>query len=208
MKLYVTPSSPYGRVARIVVNEKGLGDRVEVLTAQTRVAGSPYYRINPSGRVPFLLRGDGVGMEDSGLIAAYLDALDGNPTLDHPRSFDNWDYGRLEACARSHLDGLAVLVRELRRPENERSPAILSHELDRSRRIADHWEREIEHPIMQGPINMPQVVLVSAVLLREHFPSIDLLAARPRLSRWAARLIERPSVGATMMKRDAARPVG
>ena len=64
MKLYVTPGSPYARMARIVVLEKGLEKRVEVIVAQTRKADSPYYRINPSGRVPYLLRDDGVGMEE------------------------------------------------------------------------------------------------------------------------------------------------
>ena len=45
MKLYVTFTSPYARLARIVVLEKGLQDRVEVIGAQTRVADSPYYKI-------------------------------------------------------------------------------------------------------------------------------------------------------------------
>jgi len=51
MKLYVTFTSPYARLARIVVLEKGLHDRVEVIAAQTRVADSPYYKINPSGQL-------------------------------------------------------------------------------------------------------------------------------------------------------------
>jgi glutathione S-transferase len=48
MKLYYT--SPYARLARIVVVEKGLEDRVEILEAKTRTPGSPYYQINPSAR--------------------------------------------------------------------------------------------------------------------------------------------------------------
>ena len=31
MKLYVTYTSPYARLARILVLEKGLGDRVEII---------------------------------------------------------------------------------------------------------------------------------------------------------------------------------
>jgi hypothetical protein len=65
-------------------------------------------------------------MEDSDLIAAYLDHIDGKPTLYLPPWHDNWEYGRLEAGARSLLDGLAVLVREIRRPENGRSPGIIA----------------------------------------------------------------------------------
>ena len=55
MKLYVTYSSPYTRLARILVAEKVLQDRVEIVEAQTRTPASPYYQINPSGRVPYLI---------------------------------------------------------------------------------------------------------------------------------------------------------
>jgi len=54
MKLYITDTSPYARIARIVVFEKGLEAQVEMIPAQTRTPGSSYYAINPSGRVPYL----------------------------------------------------------------------------------------------------------------------------------------------------------
>ena len=65
MKLYITGGSPYARIARIVAIEKGLVDRIDIVPAQTRLADSPYYSVNPSGRVPYLVRDDGVGMEES-----------------------------------------------------------------------------------------------------------------------------------------------
>ena len=79
MKLYVTYTSPYARLARILVVEKALEDRVEIIEAKTRTRGSPYYQINPSGRVPYLVDETGLGMEDSQLICDYLDSLDGQP---------------------------------------------------------------------------------------------------------------------------------
>jgi glutathione S-transferase len=84
MKLYITPASPYARMARIVVLEKELQSRVEIITAQTRLTDSPYYKINPSGRVPYLIRDDSVGLEESAVICAYLDQLDGNAVFDLP----------------------------------------------------------------------------------------------------------------------------
>jgi glutathione S-transferase len=128
MKLYVTYTSPYARLARIVVVEKGLEDRVEILEAKTRTLGSPYYQINPSGRVPYLIDDAGVGMEDSQLICAYLDGLDGKPRLHHPLRDSVWAYRRLETMARSLCDGISVWVRAMNRPENERSPTVLAHE--------------------------------------------------------------------------------
>ena len=142
MQLYVTLTSPYARLARIVVIEKGLQDRVEIVEAKTRTPGSPYYRINPSGRVPYLIDDAGRGMEDSQVICAYLDGLDGKPRF-HPASDPDWSHRRLEASARSMLDGIAVWAREMGRPESERSPTTLAHEAARSQRMADLFETEV-----------------------------------------------------------------
>jgi glutathione S-transferase len=73
MKLYVTYTSPYARLARM--------PRHRVSRQKTRTTDSPYYQINPSGRVPYLVDDAGVGMEDSQLICAYLDSLDGKASL-------------------------------------------------------------------------------------------------------------------------------
>jgi hypothetical protein len=43
-KLYVTYGSPYARRARIIVIEKVLEGRVEIIQAKTRTPGSPYYQ--------------------------------------------------------------------------------------------------------------------------------------------------------------------
>ncbi len=197
MKLYCTLTSPYARVARMVVIEKGLSDRVEIVKAQTRTESSPYYKVNPSGRVPFLVRDDGQTMEDSQLICTYLDGLDGRPRLMLPFSQQDWAYGRLETYARSLVDGVAVYIREMRRPENERSPTILRHETERAVRLADYWERQIGHPLMQGPVNMAQMLLIAGLDFGAAGKIAELEKGRPKLVIWARRLREMACVRAT-----------
>ena len=207
MKLYGTPTSPYVRMARIMVLEKQLEARVEVLEARTRVPDSPYYAINPSGRVPYLICDDGTGLEDSGLICAYLDHLDGAPAFDPP-AFDptsgtiGLDAHRLETMARSMLDGLAVWGREMMRPEAGRSATIIAHEIARSQRMADLWEREIAHPWMQGPFNMAQLTLICALQLEIRNPVFNWRPGRPKLAAWADALATRPSLAATRPQQD------
>ena len=128
MKLYITPGSPYARIVRIVILEKRLANRVEIISAQTRLADSPYYRINPSGRVPYLVRDDGIALEESAVICDWLDRLDGKPAFDLPAGDEAWEARRLESLARSITDGIAVWVREIVRPPAERSPTLLEHE--------------------------------------------------------------------------------
>lgn len=197
MKLYITPGSPYARMARIVVLEKGLERRVETIVAKTRTVDSPYYAVNPSGRVPYLLCDNGVGLEESALICAYLDHLDGKRVLNLPREGDSWEAPRLEALARSMLDGLSVWGREILRPENERSPGVIRHETDRARRMADVWAREIDHPLMRGALNMIQITLACALGLEARNPEFRWRTGRPKLSEWFDRVAERPSFTAT-----------
>jgi len=197
MKLYITPGSPYARIARMVVLEKGLQDRVEISVAQTRLADSPYYRINRSGRVPYLVRDDGVGMEESALICAYLDQLDGNPAFALPAGELAWEARRLEALARSMLDGLAVWGREIRRPQNEQSPTIVQHEADRGRRMIDLWEREIDHPLLRGQLNMTQITLACALGFADRMRDFHWRPGHPKLCAWFDQMAQRPSFAAT-----------
>ena len=194
MKLHITPGSPYARMARIVVLEKGLQDRVEIVTAKTRTAGSPYYTINPSGRVPYLVTDDGVGLEESALICAYLDRLDGKPKFGDD---DSWEARRLEALARSLLDGLAVWQREILRLEGERSSGVIEHETARAQRMTHLWEREIGHPVMRGRLNIVQLTLACALGLEARNPGFRWRAQHPKLCAWFDPIAARPSFTAT-----------
>ena len=197
MQLYITPGSPYARMARIVVIEKGLQNRVEIISAKTRVADSPYYEINPSGRVPYLICDDGIRFEESHLICAYLDQLDGKPVFQLERDVQSWDGQRLEALARSLVDGLSVWGREMSRPENERSPGIIRHETKRAERMTRLWEREIEHRLMHGPLNMAQITLACGLGMEARNPDFRWRSANPKLSEWFGRIAARQSFTAT-----------
>ena len=181
-------------MARIVVLEKGLERRVEVIVAKTRAADSPYYAVNPSGRVPYLVRDDGVGMEESALICAYLDQLDGTPALQPPAT---WEARRLEALARSMLDGLSVWGREVTRPAGEQSPGVITHEAARAMRMADAWEREVGQPLLHGSLNMVLVTLACALGLEARNPDFRWRPGRPQLTAWFDVIATRPSFVST-----------
>jgi len=199
MKLYITPMSPYARLARIVVIEKELGDRVEIIQAKTRSVGSPYYQVNPSGRVPYLVTDTGIGMEDSQLICAYLDGLDGKPRFHHPSRDTDWAYRRLDASARSLCDGISVWTREMQRPENERSPTVLAHEAARMQRMADFFETQVAGPPLQEPPGMAHLMLTVALECAQKRGPGSLTDSRPQLAAWQLRMFERPSIRATAL---------
>ena len=197
MKLYVTYTSPYARLARIIVIEKALDDRVEIIEAKTRTQGSPYYQINPSGRVPYLVDDAGIGMEDSQLICAYLDNLDGKPRFHDPLREPNWAYLRLEFMARSMCDGISVWTREMSRPTNERSPTVLAHEVTRSQRMVDIFESYMADPLMRGPPRMAHLVLAVAFERARYCGLNNLTDGRPQLAKWMRSMSDLPSMQKT-----------
>ena len=197
MKLYVTFTSPYARLARILVIEKALEDRVEVIAAMTRTAGSPYYQINPSGRVPYLINDAGVGMEDSQPICAYLDNLDGRPRFHDARRQTNWDYPRLEFSARGVCEGICVWVREMARPASDRSATVLAHEVARAQRTADVFEGLVADPLPQGAPTMAHLTLAVALDLAVKLGFGDLADGRPQLAAWMRSISELPSMQRT-----------
>ena len=198
MKLYITPGSPYARMARIVVVEKGLASRVEIVLAQTRVIDSPYYTINPSGRVPYLVRNDGIGMEESTLICSYLDHLDGQPELAPTTGEPEWEWRRLDALASSLMDGLSVWGREIVRPENEQSPTVIRHEMARAQRMTELWEQEIDHAVMRSKLNLVQIRLACTLGLEARNPRFRWRPGYPKLSAWFDSITARPSFASTV----------
>ena len=197
MKLYVTFTSPYARLARILVLEKALENRVEIIAAKTRTADSPYYQINPSGRVPYLIDDAGVGMEDSQLICAYLDSLDGKPRFHDARGQSKWDYPRLECSARSMCEGICVWVREMARPPGERSPTVLAHEVARAQRMADVFEGRVADPLMRGAPTMANLTLAVALDVAAKRGFGDLTDGRPQLAAWMRSMSALPSMRGT-----------
>lgn len=197
MRLYISPGSPYARIARILIIEKKLSEKVEVILAKTRTTDSPYYQINPSGRVPHLVCDDGLALEDSALICSYLDHLEGQPSFAVPAGEPGLEARRLEALVRSTLDGLAVLGREKGRRVNEQSPKIVLHETDRAKRLLNLWEQQINHPLFQAPLNMVQMVFGCTLGYADLIPEFPWRSTHPKLNSWFEAMSARPSFSET-----------
>ncbi len=199
MELFVTLTSPYARLARAVIIEKGLQDRVKVTPIQTRTPDSPLYAINPSGRVPTLVTEDGTMFEESAVICAYLDNLDGAPIFEIAHDDNRWTALRLEARVRSMLDGIAVWGRELYRPESERSPTIIAHETARAFRMARALNDDVAAGLFDGPLSIAQLLLGCALHTREErLPGFRWRQENAELAAWVDSFAARPSLQETL----------
>lgn len=194
MKLLGTKTSPYARLTRIVLLEKGLADRVELVWTKTRDPNDPILATHPSGRVPVLILDDGTMLEDTPVIVDYFDSLESPARFTHSSDRIDWRYRNIEARARAMLDGLAVWAREVIRPNEEQSPTIIDHERRRASRLADYFETLTAAPELNGPLTMAQIYLFGSLDVERRLPAFDWRSGHPNLATWHARISEIPSV--------------
>jgi hypothetical protein len=63
--------------------------------------------------------------------------------------------------------------------------------------MADLWEREIEHPLMRGPLNMAHLTLACALGFEPRLPDFHWRPGHPKLRDWFGPIAMRPSFAAT-----------
>ena len=197
MKLYGTKTSPYARIIRIVIFEKKLNDQIEFIWTKTRIPDDPMYTINPSGRIPFLLLDDGMGIEDTPVLVQFLDNLK-KPRIfvDGLKHFD-FQYLQIEAKARSLLDGASVWIREIRRPSNEQSPTILQHEQNRAIRLTSYFDKIVSDPLLSGSMNLAQLYLFAALDLERRIQMFSWREGNANLTTWYENMESQPAVKAS-----------
>jgi len=104
----------------------------------------------------------------------------------------------LEALARSLMDGLSVWGRNLVLPKDEQSATVISHERQRSQRMFNLFESQIDHPLLTGEFNLVQMTLACALQLERRNPDIQWRQGHPGLSEWTNKISERASITDTI----------
>lgn len=79
MKLYANPTSPFVRVVRMALHEKGLADAVALEMVDAWGDGPDFLDANPAGRVPVLVTGGGERLTEAPLILHHLDTVQPDP---------------------------------------------------------------------------------------------------------------------------------
>ena len=197
MKLYGTKTSPYARIIRIVIFEKKLNDQIEFIWIKTRVPDDPMYTINPSGRIPFLLLDDGMGIEDTPVLVQFLDNLKKPRVFADGLVYFDLQYLQIEAKARSLLDGASVWIREIRRPSNEQSPTILQHEQNRAIRLTSYFDKIVSDPLLSGSMNLAQLYLFAALDLERRIQMFSWREGNANLTTWYENMESQPAVKAS-----------
>lgn len=162
MQLLMSPASPFVRKARVVVRELGLTDQITETAISTNALDSDptIVAANPIGKIPALVRPDGVTVYDSRVITRFLNDHAGGSL--YPDS-QIWEILTLEATADAIMEAAVAMTYEvrLRTPEHQSTDWIEAQWAKASRGIAAINTRWMSH--LSGPLNIGQIAVACAL---------------------------------------------
>jgi glutathione S-transferase len=190
LKLFYSTTSPYSRVVRIALAEKGLSQVEGVLTDPWKDSAA-LLAANPSARVPALQLDCGRSITESLLIVMWLETQHPVPSL---LGTDASAVMSKAGVAMGAVDAAAAVIigRKMTDASFDESPVGL-----RRRRsvIQALSQLEAEPPVWVGDI--PDLAVIATVVLvdyvRFRFPSAAWVPAMPRLDSLSQQLRSRPS---------------
>ena len=199
MRLYHSPTTPFGRKVMVALLESGQEADVAIVAASGTPLdpGSMPLGQNPLGKIPALELDDGSAIYDSRVICRYLDARSGGRL--YPAAPRLWQTLTLEATADGMLDAAVLMVYEARiRPEEKRFPDWVDAQWTKISRALDALEtRWIAH--LNGPFDLGQVAIGCALsYLDFRHATRDWRNGRPQLAGWYEEFSHRKSMQATV----------
>ncbi|MBU2980587.1 glutathione S-transferase [Lentibacter algarum] len=158
MKLISSPASPFVRKVRVVLHETGQTADVEIINVTTtpfKVADE-VLGANPTGRIPALIRPDGVALHDSRVITRYLDARAKASLYPEARI---WEVLTLESMAHSIMDSAVLTFYEGRfRTPEQQSPEWIDAQWGKIagalKVINERWMSHLAGPMDIGHISI------------------------------------------------------
>ncbi|MGR3491884.1 MAG: glutathione S-transferase [Shimia sp.] len=197
MELIYSPASPFVRMARVTAIEVGLADQIKMTEVSTNAyAQAPeILAANPLGKIPALVRNDGVTLYDSRVICRYLNDISGANLYAATRL---WEVLTLEATGQGIADVTVAMVYEVRmREEAQRSDRWIEAQWGKAAKALNALEaRWMAH--MAGPLDAGQIAVACALgYIDLRHDARGWREGRPALAAWYEKVAERASMQAT-----------
>ncbi len=194
MKLFINTTSPYARIARIALQEKGFHD-IETQVVDPWGDDPDLLAVNPAARVPTLVTDDGQALAESLLIVLWLEAARPEPTL---LGGDPAGGVARAGTAMGVIDAAVhtLIGRKIAGPSFDGSPVGLR----RQRSMAEGLKR-LDADLSEPGDGTPTLAEIAAVVALDYvqfrFPQADWMPPTPRLERLQRQTRTRPSVEQT-----------
>lgn len=196
MILFTNLTSPYARLARIAVIEKGLAPRVDLRVIDPWGGDPAFLLSNAHERVPSLITDDGTGISESAMVLQWLDHIAPEPPL-----FPQEDLAQMLRQAGAALGAIdvmaAIIITRKSAPDFDGNP--IGQKRFRTINAAfDRLEEAVPRDLSESP-DMAAIATATALdYAAFRFPDRDWLGTRPHLAAWRRRQAGRASLDMTM----------
>ena len=194
VRLFINTTSPYARIARIALWEKGFRD-VETRIVDPWGDDPDLLAANPAARVPTLVTDDGQALAESLLIVLWLEAVRPEPTL---LGGDAAGGVARAGTAMGVIDAAVhtLIGRKIAGPSFDESPVGL-----RRRRSMAEGLKRLDADLSEPGDGTPSLAAIAAAVALDYvqfrFPQAGWMPPVPRLERLQQRMQTRPSVEQT-----------
>ncbi len=192
MKLYTSPTTPFGRKIAVLLRERDLLGKVaiEMVAGTPLDAGSLPVAHNPLGKIPVLVLADGTAIYDSRVISRFLD--DHFSLGVYPKGADLWPFLAREAAIDGIIEAAVSMAYEVRlRPEDKRFDPWLTAQWAKITRALDMFEAA--PPL--GDMMMDHIALASALAYLDfRHDARGWRDGRPKLAEWQGKMAARESM--------------
>jgi len=199
MQLFANTTSPYARIARIALAEKGVGE-VELIVVDPWADDPRLREANTATRVPTLVTGRGPVLTESLLIAMWLEATRPPPAQPSLLGDDPTATLSRAGIAMGTIDAAVhtLIGRRITSPSFDETPVgvrrrrSMAEGLSRLEQIAQTTPFKTDRPALDAI-----AAVVALDYIRFRFPDVAWLPALPHLDRLSATLRARPSFDTT-----------
>lgn len=199
MKLYLNKTSPYARLVMVLLHEKALIDRVDLVWTDPWASPAALLAVNPLAKVPVLVTDDGQSIVESACICDYLEQLGAGRKLlpaDMPSRL-----AALRKCGlgRGLIDVAFGVTLDRRFFPSDYHSVLGERWLRASGMSISQIERDAPLTPEEAPPDLGDLAIaVGLSYVAFRLPELQWRESAPRAAKWMDRISLRPSMQSTV----------
>ena len=198
MKLFLNKASPYARLVMVVIHEKRLADRVELMWTDPWASPPELLAVNPAAKVPALLTDGGLPIIDSVCICTHLDDIGSGARLLPEAAFERVPALMKYGLGRGLIDVAFGVTIERRYSNPDGKSWLAERWLTAVQRTIAALEKD---PALMGANEQPDIgdlaIAVGLAYVEFRLQEVHWRDSAPTMAIWLDRISERASLRLT-----------